>query len=415
MSALEDLRAWWLVFRDTIRLADAIDILIVAVVIHVLLLWLRRRGSRAVVVTVALLVVLHLTARQLDLVLTPWLLQAGVTALMVGLILVFQNDIRRACEHLAARIGIIERPSDKYGSVASLLAGALGALASQRIGVLVVLPGREPLEPHVTGGVPLDGRLSAPLLESIFDPSSNGHDGAAIIDDGRLVSFGVHLPLSENHALLGDHGTRHAAALGLSERCDALVLIASEELGTIKVARHGVLEQVGDEGDLRSIIERFNREVGADDGSNRRSLLARLRRVPAALLCRWPTKLLSLTLAATLWLAVAYRVEPLVRQFTVPVQFSALPEGLQVRDAFPRAITLTLSGPKHRFTLMDPDQLLVTLDLEGFDPGRHLVTFEAPHVELPAGGVTVSDFSPDGVSFTLARIEERDGMAPPEP
>ena len=113
-----------------------------------------------------------------------------------------------------------------------------------------MLPHREPIDSHVEGGIPLDGRLSEPLLLSIFDPSSPGHDGAVILRGAQLERFAVHLPLSANRAALGPGGTRHAAALGLSERCDATCIVVSEERGTVSIARDGAIRVLARPQDL---------------------------------------------------------------------------------------------------------------------------------------------------------------------
>src|SRR5262249_56151173 len=113
--------------------------------------------------------------------------------------------------------------------------------AAAGLGALFVLPRPEPIEGHVGGAIPLGGRISEPLLLSIFDASSPGHDGAVILRGSQLERFAVHLPLSVNRAALGAGGTRHAAALGLSERCDATCIVVSEERGTVSVARDGAI------------------------------------------------------------------------------------------------------------------------------------------------------------------------------
>lgn len=399
---MELLLEFWAALRAGMRVSDILDILIVAACIYAVLPWVLTRTSRAVVVGLALVAALYVVAGQLEMVLTLWLFQVGFTALLIGLILVFQTDLRRGFEHLAAAVGIIDPRRRLSDDRVEILAQALSNLAERRIGALVVLPGREPLEPYVTGGTELDGRLSAPLIDSIFDPSSKGHDGAVVIEGDRVLRFGVHLPLSEDLEQLGDRGTRHAAGLGLSERVDALVLIVSEETGTLSTARRGALSAAKADADLRAQIEAFARESGPQASEQR--LLRRLitRHLRPALTHRWPSKLLAATLALALWLAVSFRYEPVVRQFSVPVQFTNLPTHMAVTDVHPEAVTVTLSGPPSRFSLIRIDDLRLSIDLSDGHPGRHLVTIDESHIDLPAGGLRVSDFSPDGVGYTLA-------------
>ena len=112
-------------------------------------------------------------------------------------------------------------------------------MAKKRIGALIVLQGNDPLERHINGGTSLDGLVSEPLLESLFDPHSIGHDGAVIINGNRIAKFGCHLPLSINTSKYGNIGLRHTAALGLAERSDAICVVVSEEKGTISTGLSG--------------------------------------------------------------------------------------------------------------------------------------------------------------------------------
>jgi uncharacterized protein (TIGR00159 family) len=387
--------------REVVRPADLIDILVIAICIYFAILWLLQRASRGVVVGLSLITFVYLMARQLDMVLTSWLFQVGFTAILIGLILVFQRDIRSVFERLAAMIGIIDRSAGVPAGTAETVARALAELARQKIGAMVVLPGRASLDPHVHGGYALDGRLSEPLLASIFDPSSHGHDGAMIVTGDRVTAFGVHLPLSENLAELDGYGTRHAAALGLSEVTDALVLVVSEERGTLSIAHDGRIRRVGDAEELQTRIESFIHETGSADRQRKRPLATVAEWMRPAVLHHWPTKLLSVGLAFLLWLTVAYRVEPVVRQLAVPVEFHDLPETLQIKDVSPEVITLTLSGPKHRFALLDTDKLRISLDLSDTRPGKNVRAFRQDQVDIPADHFTISDFSPDSVSFTV--------------
>jgi DNA integrity scanning protein DisA with diadenylate cyclase activity len=159
---------------------------------------------------------------------------------------------------------------------AEILARALTGLAREKHGALVVLAGMQKLERHLHGGEELGGRVSAALLESLFDPHSPGHDGAVVIEDRAVARFGAHLPLARGTGLPHGLGTRHSAALGLSERTDALCIVVSEERGTISAARHGILRPVGSAEELARLVASFYRERRALHGS-RPSLRSALR------------------------------------------------------------------------------------------------------------------------------------------
>jgi DNA integrity scanning protein DisA with diadenylate cyclase activity len=130
-------------------------------------------------------------------------------------------------------------------------------LAKEKTGALIVIRGNDPLERHMNGGIPLDGQLSEPLLRSIFDSHSPGHDGAVLIEQNRVTRFAVHLPLSKDLQQLAHVGTRHSAALGLAELADALCLVVSEERGTVSTAENGRLRKMDTLQELGAVIQRF--------------------------------------------------------------------------------------------------------------------------------------------------------------
>ena len=230
-------------FLTELRLADALDIAIVAVLLWMLIVWLRTTRARPAFVGLGILGIVYLVVQQLELRLTVRIFQGFFAAVVLMLIVIFQDDLRRLFERIAVA-GLRPRRARPGPGVIEILTRAAAELASSRTGALIVIPGRDPLGRHLEGGVHLRGRISEALLLSLFDPHSVGHDGAVIVEGNEVSRFGVHLPLSSDPAALGPGGTRHAAALGLAERNDALCIVVSEERGTISVARNGRLRQL---------------------------------------------------------------------------------------------------------------------------------------------------------------------------
>ena len=189
-------------------------------------------------------------------------------------------------------------------------------LARQHMGALIVIQGEDPLDRHLAGGgFPLDGVLSQPLIESIFDPHSIGHDGAVVIDRGRLVSFGCHLPLSTNVERIGNLGLRHTAALGLSERSDAICIVVSEERGTISVAFAGRIDVLKNPTELSMILERlYGKKMPTGKTSH---ILDWFRRNPLE-------KATAILLASILWVAFGYQKDLVRRDFTLPIEYRNL-------------------------------------------------------------------------------------------
>ncbi|MGE0227400.1 MAG: diadenylate cyclase CdaA [Dehalococcoidia bacterium] len=224
---------------DRLTLAAVIDILIVSVSVYWLLLLIR--GTTAMTVLRGAVVLLggaFLLSRALDLLVVNWLLRNSVTGLVIAMALVFQPEIRRALERLG-RTGLRSsmRREERLHTVDTVVRAA-SRLARQGRGALIVLERETGLQEVIDTGVPLGADLSAELLGTIFVTNSPLHDGAAVIRVDRVVAAGCTLPLSET-PLPAEYGMRHRAALGITERTDAVVVVVSEERGEISLASNG--------------------------------------------------------------------------------------------------------------------------------------------------------------------------------
>jgi diadenylate cyclase len=185
-----------------------------------------------------------------------WLLQKCMTVLLVALPVVFQPELRRALEHIG-RSNFFSRHFFDEATVERLLSALAAAvlnMAKHRIGALIVVERSVGLNDYIETGVRIDAVMSSELLINIFIPNTPLHDGAVILRGDRIAAAAALLPLTEAHGLSQELGTRHRAAIGLSEQTDALVLVVSEETGTISLASGGYLrrELTGD--DMRKTL-----------------------------------------------------------------------------------------------------------------------------------------------------------------
>lgn len=246
-----------------ISIPGLFDIAFISLMIYALLALFKKTKARFVLTGIIIFSVVYLLAKQFNLVLTASVLQTFFAVIFIALIIIFQEEIRQFLEQIALWSLNPQLRSDKSQSSTrddiDVLVHTINDLAREKIGVLIVLPGKNSIESSIEGGKTLNGKLSEPLLKSLLDPHSIGHDGAIVIENGTVVKFSCHLPLSKNFAMLLNKGTRHAAALGLSEEKDSLSLVVSEERGTISVARKGVLREVTIE-QLKLIVEEFYNE-----------------------------------------------------------------------------------------------------------------------------------------------------------
>lgn len=283
----------------TLGLVDLLDIVLVALLLYVGLAWLLRSRARVGLVALAGFGGLYLASRALDMQLTRLAFQTMLLAVLVAAVVIYQDELRRAAERLSARRWLRRNPAPPPEDDAwvDVVVESMATLSRERIGALFVIKGNDRIERYLHGGVALGGKPSTQLLVSLFDTRSPGHDGAVILHRGRVARFGVHLPLSTNVDDSGWLGTRHAAALGLAERTDALVLVVSEESGRMRVAEDGRLDEVESVEPLKARIEDLLRRVQAPPA-------ARSRRVLWAFTRNLPLKLAAAGAAVVLWLGV---------------------------------------------------------------------------------------------------------------
>lgn len=239
------------------RLASMLDILIVSASVYWVLLLIR--GTTAMTVLRGAVVVLggaFLLSRVLDLRVVNWLLRNSVTGLVIALAVVFQPEIRRALERLG-RTGFrpVAANEDRIRAI-EVVVRAAGRMAHQQRGALIVFERETGLREVIDTGVPLDAALSGELLASVFATNTPLHDGAVIIRLDRVVAAGCTLPFSEV-ALAAEFGMRHRAALGITERTDAVAVVVSEERGELAVASSGRMVSGLDERRLREQLHRL--------------------------------------------------------------------------------------------------------------------------------------------------------------
>ncbi len=388
---------------ELVELEDVVDILLVTTLVYTAVVWIRRTQAAFVAIGLFLLAVLYVLAEAFDLQLTTAIFRSFFAISVVIIVVLFQEELRQLFERLGVWSMRRGRSTAARSAPADILVEALTDLARQRVGALVVLPGTQPIARHVRGGLALDGVLSVPLVKSIFDPHSPGHDGAVIVDGDRVIRFAAHLPLSTNFLALVGVGTRHSAALGLAELTDALCLVVSEERGEISVARDGRLRRLTDPATLSAELGRFLHQLRPDDGERRSFWLQLLRE-------HWAEKIASLVFVSALWLAVVPGARPLERTFRVPVQVANLPPELVVDEVKPKDVEVKLAGLRREFYLFNPRFLRITVDARLASAGRKTFQVLDRDLRYPKA-LTLDGIEPDSVRITVRRAET---PAPPE-
>jgi diadenylate cyclase len=374
-----------------IRWQDIVDVLLLTFVLYRLTLWLRGTVALQVLAGMLVLAVAAFAANQVGLLLTAYLLQAlGAVATLI-VVVVFRNEIRRALR----RVNPVRIWRERHGragargpaTTAEILAGSAFELARRRLGALFVVPGHDPIDEHLTGGVPLDAVPSVELMEAVFHQASPLHDGAVIVEEGRVTRAGCFLPLSTSLALPESFGTRHRAGAGMTEVCDATVVVVSEERGAVTLFSASQVEPMAHPTELAGRLR------GADADANTPGAGRERRRARAF---NTIALLGIFLLVVVAWYSVVGKPASFVTH-TVSVELRNVPERLQADPPFPDRVAVHLRVPRTRLDGVSEGDVQAWVDLGGARPGRSRHTLRA---SAPAG-VEIGEIVPPTVSVAI--------------
>ena len=240
-------------FQDVLRhltnmhWSDYLDIIVVAFLIYKITPLLRSAGALRILKAVVMVLVISAVTDLLDMHALNFLVNQLLSVGLLAIVVLFQPEIRRVLDHLGnvqlAKFLGIEHQTQEMDTVISQTVMACEVMGRERVGALIVFARDNPMDEYFKTGTMIEGQVSEQLIRNIFFPKASLHDGAMIIRDGRVAAAGCVLPLSDSNRLSADLGTRHRAGVGISEASDAVVVIVSEETGTISVAVGGMLKR----------------------------------------------------------------------------------------------------------------------------------------------------------------------------
>ncbi len=237
-----------------IRWIDLVDIAIVAMIVYRALLLIRGTRAMQMLTGLGILGIAFFLSSTFELFTTHWLLSYFFDYLILIVIVLFQDDLRRALTHVGKNPFFSGASAEEEREMIDEVAKAANRLARERIGALIVIERETGLKNFIDTGSKLDSRVKCELLYSIFIPSSPIHDGAVIINGGRLAAAGCFLPLSKDPNIDRRYGTRHRAAIGLTEDADAIVVLVSEEAGECHLVKNGRITMNLNEEELRQSL-----------------------------------------------------------------------------------------------------------------------------------------------------------------
>ena len=378
-----------------ITFAEVVDIIFVAVLLYTAIVWARQTRAAFVVRGILILGGIYIIARYLDLQMTAWVFQGFFAIFLIMIVVIFQEELRQFFERIAVWSLARKRVPPLGSQTSDILVRTLSDLAKEHVGALMVIRGNDPLERHITGGIALDGKLSGPLLKSIFDPHSPGHDGAVLVEQDNITRFAAHLPLSKDLTQLTHVGTRHSAALGLAELTDALCIVVSEERGTISFARDGKLREVENLQQLGAVIDSFLRAKFPSTQQSNISLQFFRE--------NWIAKAISLSLAIGFWYIFVPGSKTVQVSYRIPVSVENLPADLRVEDIEPPMVNATFSGPRRAFYLFDARKIRVAIDVSMADLGRRTFNISEQNIRYPKE-LTLTEVSPSTLRLSVKKI-----------
>jgi len=371
-----------------------LDIIVFAAFFYTIYMTLRASGTWKIAVGLSLAALASIIASLLELRGVEWLFANLSQIAFIALLIIFQPEVRRFLEH---SIGFGKNSvRGERENLAALLDKSLFDLSFRRWGALIVLPGKNPLKQWLTEGTLLDAHPSHSLLLSIFDPDSPGHDGAIVIENGKVHRFGVRLPLSVSNKLPKQYGTRHHAALGLVEKTDAVVLTVSEERGEVSIFQNGMKTELEKRGDLQdSLLMRKGKEGYENKKTQGNS--GKAWRIGLEIFA-------SLVLAVLFWLVVIpSRTDLREALVTVSIEYSRPPANLILSEDRLSEAKLLLQGPAAVLDNLSPSQVRLKVDLSGMAAGHQVVNLTKENIELPKK-ISVLEIQPANVNLELQNL-----------
>lgn len=351
------------------------------------------RGTRAMQVLLGLGVVtiIYFATRFLDLYMTSWVLQELGTVLIILIIVVFQTEIRQTLYRFSLLRHILDSDQKTQHSQFQEIAETLFRMAACKTGALIVFQRNESLHDLMTNGVAIDSEISPQMLESIFYDGAPFHDGAALINNGRIEKAACHLPLSVSPDVPQHLGTRHRAALGLSERSDAVIVTISEERGEISLVTAGTFRLMHTPSELIMALDELLRSE-----TERPSITLRQR-----FLSNMLPKVLLLMGVCIFWVLITTR-QGQITTVTAPVRLHGVPDDIFLLRTLPEDVTVQIKALSSLAPPPSKLDLTAEIDASGIREGTTAIRVNTTDITAPSGMI-VTSVSPSTVRFSAEK------------
>ena len=330
----------------------------------------------------------------MGLVVTNWAIQGMIATVAIILIIVFRDEIASAFQFKNPLFFFWGIPSSKGDTPIEIIAETMFELGRQRIGALLVIPGEQSIDEHLQGGIEWGGKISPQMLISIFWDKNPVHDGAVLIKESKVSHVSVILPLSRRQDFPSKYGTRHRAAVGMSEVSDALVIAVSEERGTVTVVKEGNLQDIKTVERLRAFLADHTGQAETKRGINWRAII---KFGFAGIAC--------FSLVTWIWFGLS-RGKEMLKTLTVPIEYTDVKAGFDIIETSASAVELQLSGSMPLLKSLDPQGIKVLLKLGKTTVGDNVFTISKENIMLPPG-VNLKKVDPQNVKLLMGGVAHR--------
>jgi diadenylate cyclase len=392
-------------FVYSISAANIFDITIIGCLIYFVLAWLQ--GTRAFQILATLLGIglFYLAASASGLILTSVLFQYLWAAIIVVLVIVFQPEIREMLDRASPIRYLSGRQHDDVKpDIIDEIVKAVAELARVKIGALIVFQRLDRLDNLILTGKLLDSLVSAEALVMIFQKTSPLHDGAILISRDRIKAAGCVLPLSQNEDIGSHYGTRHRAALGLTEKSDAVCVVVSEERGEVSLVEGKEIANYKKKGEFRQALERWLVPGKAPLEGTATGPLSWIT-------SNWALKILSLGTAVFLWFVVVGPQRSEVGM-SVPIQYTNLPPTMELTGKWMDRIDVMIRGSGAGLANLKPGSVRAVVDLSGVLPGLNYYRITDKNLLVPPG-ITISQIRPSDLHLNIEAASTKNiGVVP---
>jgi uncharacterized protein (TIGR00159 family) len=374
-----------------LRIQDVLDILFLTVVAYHLYLWFRGTKAFKALIGLFALGLVFTIAQTWGLFLTTWVFQILWQVLVILLIILFQSEIRQALEKFDPLRTLGLRKTARPGQWTQGFSDAVFTLAGHKVGALIMIERSERVEECVTSGQTLEGKPSAEILMSIFQKESPLHDGAILIREGRIQLVACYLPLSSEEGLPKEWGTRHRAAMGLSERCDAIMVVVSEERGEVSLIVERKVFHPATSGVMNQMLLDALRPVS-------RERIPLKEKVRPIFMNQWKAKCGTLFLVLFFWLLLAGQQDFEVA-FAVPLEVRNLPATMRITEPLDPKVRIRVRGLRKDASVLSEKNVHAELDLSPAAAGKKSYTITRDLFMLPNERVYIVNLEPSQITF----------------